>query len=68
MYVAWYTSPPLTVLFVRWFETLAMLLLLLHGTTLLIVGWGSNPNPEPPKEWGVTWDQYVLLAIFSCYT
>lgn len=45
-----------------------MLLLVLHGVTLLIVGWGVDPNPEPPSQWGVSWDQYVLLTIFSCYT
>lgn len=52
----------------RWFETFIMLLIVLHGTVLLVVGWGSNPFPEPPNQWTPTWDQIVLLVIFSCYT
>ncbi|KAG0186357.1 calcium channel protein [Apophysomyces sp. BC1034] len=52
----------------KWTETLIMLLIALHGVVLLIVGWGSDETPEPPKTWGKTWDQYVLLGIFCCYT
>ncbi|KAI7905468.1 Ion transport protein-domain-containing protein [Cokeromyces recurvatus] len=56
------------ILFWKWFETFIMLLLVLHGTVLLVVGWGSNPYPNPPSEWTPTWDQIVLLVIFSLYT
>ncbi|CAO0803366.1 unnamed protein product [Mucor circinelloides] len=45
-----------------------MLLIVLHGTVLLVVGWGSNPFPEPPNRWTPTWDQIILLVIFSFYT
>jgi hypothetical protein len=45
-----------------------MLLLVLHAATLIAVGWGVDPNPSPPTQWGVSWEQYVLLVIFSFYT
>jgi hypothetical protein len=52
----------------RWFEALMMLFIVLHGCTLLAVGWGTNPFPTPPSKWTPTWDQVVLLVIFSFYT
>ncbi|KAF7724875.1 calcium channel protein [Apophysomyces ossiformis] len=52
----------------KWTETVIMLLIALHAIVLLIIGWGSDEKPEPPNTWGETWDQYVLLGIFSCYT
>lgn len=45
-----------------------MLVIAAHGIVLLVVGWGSNPEPEPPSHWGETWDQFVLLGIFCFYT
>ncbi|KAI9485974.1 MAG: Ion transport protein-domain-containing protein [Benjaminiella poitrasii] len=52
----------------KWFETFFMSLIVLHGTVLLVIGWGSNPFPNPPSEWTPTWDQIILLIIFSLYT
>ena len=45
-----------------------MLVIALHCAVLFAVGWGNNPTPEPPRYWGQTWDQFVLLAIFCLYT
>ncbi|OAD72147.1 hypothetical protein PHYBLDRAFT_147120 [Phycomyces blakesleeanus NRRL 1555(-)] len=52
----------------KWTETLIMMLIALHGSVLLAVGWGTDPNPKPPSQWGVQWNQFVLLGIFCCYT
>ncbi|KAG2214396.1 hypothetical protein INT47_000952 [Mucor saturninus] len=52
----------------KWYETFMMLLLAFHGTTLFVVGWGTNSEPEPPNQWEGTWDQFSLLVIFSLYT
>ncbi|KAI7862921.1 Ion transport protein-domain-containing protein [Spinellus fusiger] len=52
----------------KWTETLIMLLITLHGSVLLAVGWGEDHNPVPPSQWGVTWYQPILLIIFCCYT
>ncbi|KAG1470308.1 hypothetical protein G6F56_002758 [Rhizopus delemar] len=52
----------------RWMETFIMCLILIHGTVLFIVGWGSDPFPNPPSEWGQEWSQYVLFVIFIIYT
>lgn len=56
------------MIYYRWFETFIMLLIVLHGIVLLVVGWGSNPFPVPPNQWTPTWDQIILLVIFSFYT
>lgn len=53
---------------IRWYETFLMLLLVTQGATLIAVGWGIDPDPTPPTQWGVSWDQYVILIIFSFYT
>lgn len=45
-----------------------MLVIALHAAVLLAVGWGTTSTPEPPQEWGQTWDQFVLLAIYIFYT
>ncbi|KAI9318189.1 Ion transport protein-domain-containing protein [Dichotomocladium elegans] len=51
-----------------WTDRLFTLLLLLHVIVLMIVGRGADPFPEPPWQWGQTWDQYVILGIFTIYT
>lgn len=45
-----------------------MFIIALHGIVLLAVGWGTDPNPEPPSSWGQSWDQYVIFCIFCFYT
>ncbi|KAG1501400.1 hypothetical protein G6F47_004900 [Rhizopus delemar] len=52
----------------KWMETFIMLLIALHGITLFVVGWGSNPFPVPPSSWGQVWYQYVLFVVFIIYT
>lgn len=44
-----------------------MLLIALHGITLFVVGWGSDPFPVPPSSWGQVWYQYVLFVVFIIY-
>ncbi|OBZ90459.1 Calcium-channel protein cch1 [Choanephora cucurbitarum] len=46
-------SHPLRLFFAKilcwkWLETFIMALIVLHGVVLLIVGWGTNPDPVPP--------------------
>ncbi|CEP08594.1 hypothetical protein [Parasitella parasitica] len=57
-----------SILYCKWFETFVMFLIVLHGTVLLVVGWGANPFPTPPSQWTPSWDQIILLIIFSFYT
>ncbi|KAI8983763.1 Ion transport protein-domain-containing protein [Pilobolus umbonatus] len=52
----------------RWIETIMMSLVITHGIVLMIVGWGTNPYPEPLSRWGERWDQYVIFGLFLCYT
>ncbi|KAI8139587.1 Ion transport protein-domain-containing protein [Fennellomyces sp. T-0311] len=56
------------ILIWRWVEPLMMLVIALHCAVLFVVGWGATTKPEPPRLWGQTWDQFVLLAIFCLYT
>ncbi|KAI9271516.1 Ion transport protein-domain-containing protein [Phascolomyces articulosus] len=56
------------ILLWRWLEPCMMLVIALHCGVLFAVGWGNNPTPEPPRYWGQTWDQFVLLVIFILYT
>ncbi|KAG2223817.1 hypothetical protein INT45_001951 [Circinella minor] len=56
------------ILLWRWLEPFMMIVIALHCAVLFAVGWGNDPTPEPPRYWGQTWDQFVLLAIFCLYT
>ncbi|KAI9498171.1 Ion transport protein-domain-containing protein [Zychaea mexicana] len=52
------------ILLWRWLEPFMMFVIALHCAVLLAVGWGNNPDPQPPRYWGQTWDHlWVLMRI-----